>query len=146
VPIEVDPGDRAFRYAAAQSGAIEEKVVIVSGEKNRHLRVTFDAAPAASTHVAPLRELPRDAPRESGGPLSWDILLGTAGAVVLAGGVTIDLVSTSQVNHLRATCKPNCAQSDVDAVRARMIVGDVLVGAGVATVAVAAWLFLRHAH
>ncbi|MCA9668292.1 MAG: hypothetical protein KC503_22020 [Myxococcales bacterium] len=73
---------------------------------------------------------------------TW-IAAGTAGALAL-GALVVGLNAQSKFDELETTCKPACADADVDSVKTRAIVADVLWGfAGAALVTATVLFFLE---
>ncbi|MDB4935027.1 MAG: uncharacterized protein JWP87_1999 [Labilithrix sp.] len=133
----IDPGVHRFVWTR-DSGDVEQELVIREGERNRVIVLRAPspaAAPTAATdpHVEP----------PSRGPVPW-IASGTGVALLAAGGVFwgIGLHDRSSLSTSCAGAHA-CVQSDVDASRTKLIVGDVLVGVGILAVAGAVYLFLR---
>lgn len=127
-PIPVDVGER--QIAATVGGAVaRERIVAVSGERNRVVTLVLAARAPAEPH----RGL-------AVGPLA----LGGAGiALGVAGGVLWGL-GRSAHDDMESTCAPAgaCSTGDVDAARTKLVVGDVLVGLGLASlVGAAIWYF-----
>ena len=59
----------------------------------------------------------------------------------IGASIAVGVSAKSNLDHLRTSCAPNCASSDVASVNARGIASDVLLGAGVVAVGVATVLF-----
>ncbi|WP_437693786.1 hypothetical protein [Sorangium sp. So ce176] len=155
--LPVDPGPRTFRFEPATGPAVEERVLIREGEKNRAITVTLGApaagAPAAPRPLAPSAAPPPSSPaaaplaspaappaEPSIPPLAWAAGgVGVAGLAVfaVAGALSLDAEA-----DLRATCAPRCAADDVRAVRVQHAVADVGLGVGVVALGAAAWLYL----
>jgi hypothetical protein len=127
--LEVNPGQRLFRFEPRDAPPIEMPVLITTGEKNRLLRVTI---PAKAPAPAPKRaSIP---------PLS--IAFGALGIASAGTGLALDLVGSASLRDLHSGCAPRCARSDVDATRTKIIVGDTLLGVGIVAMgaAVIYWL------
>lgn len=142
--VPVDPGVHTFRFEPSAGAAVEERVSILEGEKNRKLTVTFGAPPAASTAGAGLSSAP-PAPAD-GSPvrpvptLAWGLFgLGLAGLAVFT---VAGAVSLGDESDLRDTCAPRCAEDDVSAIRVKHVVADIGLGVGVASLGVATWLYV----
>jgi hypothetical protein len=117
------------------------------------VRVAVEGAQPAtrSTTVAPgatttLRiELATARPTEDDGswtPPTSAIVVGAAGAGALLVGAGLGIAGHARVGDLRDTCAPDCAGSDVDAVRSMWIAGGVSAGLGVGALALAVALAL----
>jgi len=145
-PIAVDPGVHTFRYEPEKGEAVEEKVVVRAGEKNRALTVKLGAAEPTSGAPAPesaKRSAGGEAPTAgSGGAPTLAYVLGGFGVVALGAAAYFDWTASSDVVNLRDTCAPNCEQSRVDSVRNRYTVAGVAAGVGLVSIGVAAYLFL----
>jgi hypothetical protein len=132
----VDPGTHTFRYEPKDGAAVEERVSIRTGEKNRRLVVTFGAqakitpVPVTTSTPPPSRPIP---------PLFWvGSAFAVAGFAVFAG---VGGSSLADESKLRSTCAPNCAESDVHAIRVKHTVADIGLSVGIVSVVVAAVVF-----
>ncbi|HEY2510770.1 MAG TPA: hypothetical protein VGI39_07940 [Polyangiaceae bacterium] len=145
-PVPVDPGEHVFRYEGGGSTPVEQRVVVRVGEKNRSLTaILMPPASAAAASPTPAlvassgADIPPsqqpEAPAEPRAkrpiPASFWIFSGltVAGA---ASFTYFGLSGQSDINNLRATCSPNCAQSDVDAAHTKLVIADVSAVVGVA--------------
>jgi hypothetical protein len=144
-PIAVDPGEHTFRYEAPGAAPVEQHAVIRVGEKNRMLTAVVmpPAVPSATAPSPPPTESPSEpaTPGRSVPPVS--IALAAVGGVAAVSLAYFGLSGRSDVSDLRATCAPNCLQSQVDSARTKLIVADVSLGVGVVALAGAAWFFFR---
>ncbi|WP_438030710.1 hypothetical protein [Sorangium sp. So ce233] len=168
--LPVDPGPRTFRFEPATGPAVEERVLIREGEKNRAITVTLGApaagapaaprppaspppaspaapplaSPAARPPASPAAPPPAspDAPpaEPSIPPLAW--AAGGVGVAGLAVFAVAGALSLDAEADLRATCAPRCAADDVRAVRVQHAVADLGLGVGVVALGAAAWLYL----
>ena len=148
-PVPVDPGEHVFRYEGAGSTPVEQRVVVRVGEKNRSLTAILmppasaamastTPAPAASSSstssdnaTSPAPEAPQEPKAKRPLPASFWIF----GGLTVAGAasfVYFGVSGQSDVNNLRATCSPNCAQSDVDAAHTKLVVADISAAVGAA--------------
>ncbi|WP_437821176.1 hypothetical protein [Sorangium sp. So ce1078] len=168
--LPVDPGPRTFRYEPASGPAVEERVLIREGEKNRALTVILGApaagapasppppaaqplaspaaqplaAPAAQPLAAPAAQ-PLAAPASPAAEPVVPRLVWASGAVGAAGLAVFTVagaLSLSAEADLRATCAPRCAASDVRAIRVQHAVADIGLGVGVVALGAAAWLYV----
>ena len=134
-PLRIEPGEHALRFETPGAAAVEQKLVVHVGEKNRLVHVRFAAAIA-----------PRHDERAPGAPvLAWSAT-GVA-VVALATAGYFGLTALSRYDDLKSGCAKtlpgDCSQADVDAVNHRVIASDIALGAGVAAAAVATYLFVR---
>lgn len=145
-PVAVDPGKRVFRFARGER-SVETTVLVVSGQKNRQIRVLLPApskpAPTASAETP--SESTRSAlpPSEAGSPWPW--ILGGAGLMAIGVGAFVGVSAKRDLDALESDpCakRRTCSQGDVDSVRDRFLVADVVMGVGVISLGVGAYWLL----
>ena len=128
--VPVDPGPHRFHFERAGSPPVEETVILREGEQRRAVAARFHApGEGSSPFSGPLAGRP-----------SRDVVVAaiTLGGVAVVGGALFAYFATTAenaANNLRATCAPNCAASDVAAVRTKEIVGNVGLGLGLGAAA-----------
>lgn len=132
--LELRPGERKFRFEAPGAPAVEQSVVINTGEKNRLLSVIMGSEPRRDT-------APVASSKAAGRPVA-PLAIGAAGLVAAGVGIGLDLSGSAELREMRATCAPRCAEADVDATRGKIIAGDALIGVGVLAVGAAVILWL----
>lgn len=140
--ISVDPGTRVFRFEAQGRASTERTLAIREGEKSRVVPVVL-LRPGEQTQRPPA-PIGVAEQRRSGVPTAtW--ILGGAGLIAASGGIALWALGTSERSDLRSECASaaSCQQSDVDAAKTKLVVGDVLVAAGVLAIAAGVWLALR---
>lgn len=150
-PLPLEPGEHTLRYVRAGSPAVEERVLLVAGEKNRYLTVEFppDGATKPSAGMSDAAAAPaNNAPAAPGSaairPAAW-----VFAALTVVAGVSFayfGLSGKSDLDNLRATCAGHCASSDVYSAWDKLIVADASLGVGVVSAAVATWFFLSPRH
>jgi hypothetical protein len=120
--VPLDPGEHVVRFEMAGAEAVEQKVTIQQGEKNRKLAVSFKKAPPArppapppaaavspvvrppSTLAAPKPDAaPKPAPRSEDVPL-WAWVSGGAGVVALGVSVGFGLSALNDQTELDNRC------------------------------------------
>lgn len=147
-PIALNPGQHMLRCESSGSPAVEQEIVVITGEKNRAVRVQIGKTPVpqalpAPTVVAPtppaaVAPFPASSSRMSAGVY----FAGATGLVALAvSGVSYGIGVSSYLS-LSGSCKPHCAPSDVEALRTQLRVGDVAGAITVASLAAAAYVYL----
>ena len=145
-PILVDPGAHKFRFETPGSAAVDEHLLIRAGEKNRVLTVDFAPRPVVSpTSSRRVDPVPRasEAVVKTTPPIPAYVV-GGVGVLALGAALFLDLNGHADASSLRATCAPNCTQSDVDGVQVKYIVAGISLGVGVVALGVATYLFLSH--
>ncbi len=138
--IAVDPGKLSLVFSRPPWKPVPLDVVIAEGEKGRIVRATLGPplppAAVARTETITTR-------RSAAG---WIVPMGFAAlgatSITVAGLGRIGL--GNDTDDMRATCAPFCAQSDRDDMSKRLVVANVLLGTGIATLAFAAatWFVL----
>jgi hypothetical protein len=139
--IPIDPGNHLFHFETAGAAPVEQQVVIREGEKAREVRAAFPSSP------------PPMAAETAGRTPVAAYVVGGGGVVLLALGTYFEvsgLSSKSNASSCLITNPPNCTSgtynNDVSSAKQSFVAGDVLVGAGLATVAVGLYLFLSRSH
>lgn len=133
--VPVDPGEHTLRFTYADRAPIEQHLLVRVGEKNRAVKVAFGAT-SAVTAVVPPPPVP-----SSGGSLWPSLIVGAAGVVTIGVSIGVGVSAESTADNLHNTCFPRCTAGQVSSVNSQLIVSDVLTGAGIAMVGVAAVLF-----
>jgi hypothetical protein len=126
--VPVDPGKRIFRFEREGAPPIEQEVVIKQGEKNRKVAVSWKAA-------APSTDGPTEGGDVSISPGTW--VLGGIGLAGLTVFGVLGGLALSEKSDAEETCAPSCADSVVDSIRAKLIVADVSLAVGVASLGAA---------
>jgi len=144
-PVAVDPGKRVFRFVSGER-SVEKTVLVVSGQKNRQISVSLadPAKPAGpSTRAAPAPVPAASAPSEAASPWPW--VLGGVGLVAIGVGAYVGVSAKSDLDALESDpCakKRTCSQSEVDSVRSRFLLADVVMGVGVISLGAGTYFLL----
>lgn len=128
-PQVVDAGEHTFLFEHGGDRKTE-KVLVRAGEKGRPIIVAF--GPQAST--AP----PPSADRE--GSLAPVIAVGAIGLIGIGSFAYFGISGKNQVDDLQS-CKPHCAESDVDKARTKLIIADISLGVGVVALVIAGVMY-----
>lgn len=142
--IEVDPGVHTFRFETDGQEPIERKVVIREGVKNHELTVRFggdDKEPASpSSSVGS----PPDADMAGTRPVPVVVyVLGSLGVAGLATSVYFQAGGLSKRSDLDDRgCKPYCPADEVDAAKRDILIGDIALGVGIASLGAATYFYL----
>lgn len=131
-PIPVDLGEHTFKFEY-QGQTKEEKVLIGAGQRGRNLSVVFGPAEKKPS--------PEQA-NQTEGSLVPAFVVGGIGIVALGSFAIFGLSGKSEVSDLESTCKPHCAESDVDKARTKLIIADISLGVGIVALGVATYLVL----
>ena len=135
--LAIDPGAHTLRFESSSGPAVEERVIILEGQKNRTISVILGSK--AALVAAPASAPSPAVSSRPVGPLVWLFGgLGIAGFAVFGG---VGASSLADESALRDTCAPRCAGDDVSAIRHKHTVADLGLGVGVASLGVATWLF-----
>jgi hypothetical protein len=124
----IDPGKHVLRFERAGAPPIEREIVVKQGEKDRKVEASWSAEADGTARPFPIS------------PGTWVLGgLGLAGITVfaVAGGVAL-----SEKSDAEQTCAPSCSDAVVDSIRAKMIVADVSLAVGVASLGAAVVLGL----
>ena len=135
--IPLDPGTHVVRFEAAGLEPVQQILSLREGEKSRLVSAVLTRAGASAV-------APPDPPRRSGVPAgAW--ILGGAGLVMVGSGVVLWARGVSERDDLRERCASpsSCPESNIDAARTKLRIGDVLVGAGALAIGAGIWIALR---
>lgn len=133
--IEVDPGEHVLRFEHAPEKPVEKRVLIVEGEKNHRVAVSFgDVRPAPPPDTA--------APTRSATPVAALIAAGVSAAATLTS-VVLGVRALQQRSELeRARCKPRCNPDDVLALQRSAAFADMAGAVAIVAAGSAVYLFL----
>jgi hypothetical protein len=141
--VPLDPGSHKLRFELEGVAPIEQQIVVKAGQKDRALEVSFAAkgadVPEDNPYAGTEKEkAPADVPAdeaESGkpGPLRpYAYVAGGVGVAGIVGFAVLGAMGKSAESDLEASnCKPNCAQSDVDAIKTKYVLADISLGVGI---------------
>ncbi len=125
--IPVDPGKHVLSFEAPGVAPITREIVVRQGEKNRAVEVSWaeqqEGGPARPGGVVAIS------------PGTWVLGgLGLAGLTVFGvfGGLAL-----SEKSEAEETCAPRCTDAVVDSIRAKLIVADISLAVGVASLGAA---------
>jgi hypothetical protein len=155
--LTLDPGRHEVVAKVTGSEPIRFELVVVEGEKGRHVPLRMPAsiasaassepaAPAqtASTVQAPEQVAPPPAAEPGFRVPTGAWIVGGAGVVSLLAFSYFALDAKSEFDVLQRDCAPSCAGERVDPLRRSMIAADVALGVGIAGVLGAAvWTWLE---
>ena len=131
---QMDLGKHTVKFEY-QGQVKEEEVIVGAGQKNRNVTVTFGAAAPVPGPTPP------PSGGEGGGSLVPAAVVGGIGVLALGSFVIFGLGGKSAVDDLQS-CKPHCAETDVDKARTKLIIADISLGVGIVALGVATYMFL----
>jgi hypothetical protein len=136
--IDVDPGKHVVRVVHGARPPIEQTIVVVEGSKNRALDFEIPV-PGPAPEPEPTRASARSAPV---GP----ILFGGISVASVAVFTVLAASGTRDLDRMRARCGQtrSCLESDIDAARTKIIVGDVFLAATAVTGVIAVGWTIAH--
>jgi hypothetical protein len=122
----VDPGEHTFRFEAAAQPAVEKKVVIHEGEKDRHVAVALGggdvavaavpaaAAPATATPAAPSTPPTSDQSDAStwSGQKTVAVVVAGVGVVGIVVGSIFGASAFSKWSDAKSACGAGCGSND----------------------------------
>jgi hypothetical protein len=135
-PVQMDLGKHVVKFEY-QGQTKEEEVIIGAGQKNRNVTVTFGGA-AAAGGAAPAGPATTD----NRGSIAPALVIGGVGVLALGSFALFGLGGKSDVSDLEKTCKPHCAESDVDKARTKLLIADISLGVGIVALGVATYLIV----
>lgn len=145
--IPINPGEHTLRFEAPHLPPKTETIVVRMGEKNRLVKVQLGETKATPPPVTPPVGPPPPEKPVTPPPSNPPILgyvLGGAGILAIGGFAILGATAKSDLDGLKSTCAPFCAQDDLDSVKSRMLVADILLGTGAVALVVGTILILTH--
>jgi hypothetical protein len=139
-PIALDPGEHVLRFEVSGASMAEERLVMHAGEKHRAVTVKL-GPPVPSPAAPPSPPVPPSSSASGRAPIGAYVI-GGLGVAALGAFAYLGLTGRSDVSEMRSTCAPLCDPSRVDAARAKLLVADVSLGAGVVALGAAAYILL----
>lgn len=127
--VDLDPGERTFRFEIDGAPPREHRTLIREGEKNRSIEISFAPPPP-----------PRAPQSPSTSPGVF--ILGGVGVLALGSFATFALLGKSQKSDLEKTCAPRCTDEEVGRVRTKLLIGDISLVTGIVALGAATTLFL----
>jgi hypothetical protein len=131
--VDVEPGEHVFRFVRADGKAIEQRVLVVEGDKNRKVVADFAS-------LVPKPPPPDDGPRppQPARPIPIpSIALGGVAVLGLGSFAFFALTGKSKENKLATSCGPRCSDDDVSPVKTSYVVADISLAVGIVAAAVA---------
>lgn len=151
-PIDLDPGSYDLRFETAGSPPVLRHVLVQSGQKNLRVEVEFEPLPpeavppsaragaASGASASSTTSGTLDGNARTSRVLPWTLL--AVGAAGLVSGVGLDIWARSDEQRLADSCAPDCTDAQLRPVRNKYLIGDLSAGMGLASISLAAYLFL----
>jgi hypothetical protein len=160
--VDVDPGEHTFAFASPGRAPLSVKEVILISEHAHPITVTFGPqvkevpSPAVAVTPVPSVAAPAPAPADRSPVLSGStspalerkgpavlpvVLLAVAGGLFIGGSVFVGITAKNEVSDLKGQCAPRCTDDQVSGPNSKLIVSDVLLGAGVLSLGGAALVY-----
>jgi hypothetical protein len=131
-PVPLDPGEHIVTVANPRGATLESRVLLVAGERSRLVALHFPAEHASSPGQPPDAGAHASTRVPTG---AW--ILGGAGLAAIGAGAYFAIAASHELNHLDATCSPNCTNAQTAPGRTDQLTDQILFGVGGAAVAVA---------
>ena len=137
--IPLDPGVHTFRFEAAGSEPVEQKIVLAEGEHDRAVSARFGGGETAASAGLGARTEKRGAPVGA-------FVLGGVGLVAMGVGAAFWGIGLGEKSSDETTCKPSCTAAQVDSIREKLVIGDVVFFSGAAVLATGlVWTLVHYA-
>ena len=139
--VPVDPGKLSLVFERPPWEPVTVDVVIAEAEKSRIIQATLGPPVPAEAPVA-RDEGPRPKRGAVGYVVPGALAVAGAGALVFAGLTRMSL--GDQADDLRARCAPDCSQAERDRMSSDLVLANVMLGAGIGALVLAAasWFVL----
>jgi hypothetical protein len=138
-PVDVDPGEHLFRFEVPGAGALELRVVMREGEKDRPITAAFPRTPAETAPPGGAAGQARARPF----PTSVGVSAGIGAASLVVALVYAGLGWFGSPGWLSSqSCRPRCAPGDVDAIKQHFVVADVAGAVAFVSFGTATYLYL----
>jgi hypothetical protein len=114
--LAVDPGEHTFRFEVPSSPAVEKKLVIHEGEKDRHVAVALGGGDATTNGSPPPPPAPTTTPERGGS--SWNgqktaaVVVAGIGVVGIGVGSIFGAMAFSKWSDAKSACAGGCGPND----------------------------------
>ncbi len=147
--IQLDSGIHTFRFELEQRAPVEQQFVIRQGERNRLIAVQFqptvEEAKTMSSTGTSAAASGSDLTVDARGPDTRRYIgygLEGLGALGVGAFVFFGLSGRADRDRLQRDCAPGCAQTDVDAAKQKLVIGDISLALGLASAGIGTYLLL----
>jgi hypothetical protein len=146
---DVDPGEHVLRAERTFGAPIDVRVVVAEGRKAQRVVIQIPeerdptTKPTVGTETPPSTETPAQRTPQPVPPSTY-VLVGVSALAL--GGFTFFAVTGKNAEHGLDSCSPHCSDDAVGSVRQRYIVADVLLGASLVALGLAAYTFFSRGY
>ncbi len=144
-PVAVDPGEHVFRFELTDGQSVDQHAIIRASETARPITAVLArklvvmpvvvmpviVKPPAARAATVVHADGRDSKR------ALAAVFGVTGVALVGLFVGFGLSGEADIQQLRTTCAPYCAQAQLDAVQVKLVAADVSLLLGIASAAVA---------
>jgi hypothetical protein len=130
--IDVEPGEHAIRFERADGKVIEQKILVVEGEKNRKVVAEYASL---VPKPPPDNRFPSEQEKKQVPIASY--VAGGVAVLALGSFALFALTGKGKENDLAGSCSPNCKPDDVSAVNRDYLIADVSLGVAAVAAVVA---------
>lgn len=138
--VDVEPGEHVFRFERADGKSIEQKVLVVEGDKNRKVVADFASlVPRPPLGGGDSRPVTPHEPKKI--PV-LAYVAGGVGIIGLGGFTLFALTGKGAEKDLASSCNPNCTNDQLSSVKRDYLFADISLVIGVvaaATAVILAW-------
>lgn len=133
--VDVEPGEHVFKFERADGKSLEQRVLVVEGDKNR--KVVGDFSTLLPKPVQPSPGGPPVAPPEPKTIPTLAYVAGGVGVVGLGAFTVFALTGKGAEKDLASSCGPNCKDDELSSVKRDYLIADISLVIGVAALAAA---------
>ncbi len=133
--VDVEPGEHVFRFERADGKSLEQRVLVVEGEKNR--KVVADFASLVPKPSPAGGDGPPPTPHERKTIPLLAYVAGGVGIVGIGGFTFFALTGKGAEKNLASSCNPNCTNDQLSPVKRDYLFADISLAVGVVAIATA---------
>ena len=144
-PFELNPGAHALRFEHGHFDPIEQEILVLEGEKNRVVAVSFVNAAPVLVQPPPSKTPDVEPPPIIEGYRPIPVLTYVLGGLAVAGGAGFAAFAISgqtERKALESSCRPVCTEDDLRPVRTQFMLADAALGIAIASTVAAGVVYL----
>ena len=135
VAIDVEPGEHVFKFERDDGKSIEQKVLVVEGEKNRKIAADFSTLVPKKETATPKKEAPPPPAAQGISPVVW--IAGGASVLALGSFGFFAIHGKNAEHEVADRCSPHCNDADVTSIHRDYAVADISLGIAAVAAAIA---------